>query len=279
MNSYSFFLNNRLFKEAGLDPVKDAPKTWDDIVKLNPKLTKRDGDRVTQKGLELRMTAGDHWIAPLFYSLLYQAGGDVLKDGKPAFNQDAGVKAFETWKSVAIAPKVSKNSSTSPFQDFADEQDAIMFGPPNSGAVIELLNPKLKGNYTVVPFVQMNPAKPVTIMYSFNLVVNAKAPDDKKKVAWDFIQFATSKPTLWMQKTRMINPVKGWYETPEVKQVPFLDVFINDLAIGKPYPRTESYNELQGVIARATERVILENANPKASLDQAADEFERATKR
>jgi multiple sugar transport system substrate-binding protein len=275
MNSYSFFLNTRLFKRAGLDPVKDAPKTWEDIVKLNSKLTKKEGDRVVQKGFEMRY-AGDHWLAPMFWSLLYQAGGDVLKEGKPVFNQEAGVKAFEIWKTLTVAPKVSKNTSSSPYQDFADEQDAMMFGPPNSGAVIELLNPKLKGNYVVVPFVQLNPDKPVAVMYSFNLVVNIKASDDKKKVAWDFIQFATSQPTLWMERTRMINPVKGWYETPAAKQVPFIDIFIKDLAQGRPFPRTVHYNELQGAVARATERIIFQNVDPKRSLDQAAAEFARA---
>ena len=29
-NSMSLFINNRAFVEAGLDPVKNAPKTWDD---------------------------------------------------------------------------------------------------------------------------------------------------------------------------------------------------------------------------------------------------------
>ncbi len=276
MNSYSLFINNRLFKAAGLDPVKDAPKTWDDIAKLNQQLTKRDGDRVTQKGFEMRYSAGDHWMAQMFHFLIYQAGGNVLQDGKPVFNQEPGVKAMNVWKSVTVAPQVSKNTSASPYQDFADEQDVMSYMPPNASAVIELLNPNLKGNYTAVPFPQMNPDKPITMMYSFNLVVNAKASDDKKKVAWDFIQYVTSKPQLWMDKTRMINPVKGWYDAPEAKQVPYLDVFVKDLSLGKVLARTEHYNELQSALARAIERIILQNADPKQSLDQAAEEYSRA---
>jgi multiple sugar transport system substrate-binding protein len=275
MNSYSLFINNRLFKEAGLDPAKDAPKSWDDIAALNQKLTKRTGDRITQKGYEMRYS-GDHWMAQMYHFLVYQAGGDILKDGKPVFNSDAGVKAFNVWKSVTVAPQVTKNTSASPYQDFADEQDVMAYMPPNGGAVVELLNPKLKGNYTVVPFPQMSPASAVTMMYSFNLVVNARASDDKKKVAWDFIRYVTSKPQLWMEKTRMVNPVKGWYETPEAKQVPYLDIFVKDLSLGKPLARTVHYNELQSALARAIERVVLQNVDPKQSLDQAAAEYSRA---
>jgi Bacterial extracellular solute-binding protein len=43
MNAFSLFLNNRLFKEAGLDPQKDAPKSWEDVGRLSKK---RAVDRV-----------------------------------------------------------------------------------------------------------------------------------------------------------------------------------------------------------------------------------------
>ena len=32
------------------------------------------------------------------HHLIYQAGGEVVIDGRPAFNSDAGVKAMEVWK-------------------------------------------------------------------------------------------------------------------------------------------------------------------------------------
>ena len=43
MNAHSLYMNNRMFREAGLDPTKDAPKTWDDVVRLSKLLTKRGG--------------------------------------------------------------------------------------------------------------------------------------------------------------------------------------------------------------------------------------------
>ncbi|HSF05987.1 MAG TPA: extracellular solute-binding protein [Methylomirabilota bacterium] len=275
MNAFSLFLNNRLFKEARLDPQKDAPRSWEDVARLSKALTKRQGERVVQKGFEMRY-AGDHWLAFMFHTLVYQAGGDVLKDGKPVFNNDAGVRALTIWKDVTVAPKVSQNTGASPYHDFAVEQDAMTFAGPNGGAVVEAINPKMKGNYTVVPLPQIDPGKPRTMMYSFNLVVNAKASPEVKTVAWDFIQSATSQPTLWMQRTRMVQPVKGWFDTAEAKQVPYLDIFIRDLSIGRPMARSQNFNELQAAIARAVDRVVLQGADPRRSLDQAAEEFNRA---
>ena len=82
MNAHSLYINNRLFREAGLDPAKDAPKTWEDVVKLNKALTKQKADRIVQKGWEMRYAA-EHWLAQMFQILLYQVGGEMTRDGKP----------------------------------------------------------------------------------------------------------------------------------------------------------------------------------------------------
>src|SRR5512141_177088 len=42
-NSMSLFLSNKAFEAAGLSTVKDAPKTWNDMKALGPKLKKVQG--------------------------------------------------------------------------------------------------------------------------------------------------------------------------------------------------------------------------------------------
>ena len=128
----------------------------------------------------------------------YQAGGDVIRDGKPVFNTEAGLKALAVWKSVSVAPQVTQNTAASPYMDFAMEQDAMTFAGPNGGASIEKVNPQMKGNYTVARLPAIQADRPATVVYSYNWAVNAKAPDDAKKVAWDFIRFASTRPAEWM---------------------------------------------------------------------------------
>jgi multiple sugar transport system substrate-binding protein len=277
MNAHSLYINNRLFREAGLDPVKDAPRTWDDVARLNPLLTKRQGDRIVQKGWEMRY-AGEHWLARMFLILLYQGGADALKDGKPAFNGEAGVKALQVWKTLTVAPKVTQNTLASPYQDFAMEQDAMTFAGPNAGASIEKINPKMKDAYTVAQLPAISADRPRTIVYSYNWAVNAKASEDQRKAAWDFIHYCAIRPAEWMAVAKYLQPVKGWYETRAARQTPFLNVFIHDLSVGKPMPQTKHYPELQASLARMIERVVFNNADPKQALDQAAEEFSRAAK-
>ena len=277
MNAHSLYINNRLFREAGLDPLKHAPRTWDDVVRLNGVLTRRQGERVVQKGWEMRY-AGEHWLARMFTILVYQADGEMIRDGRPAFHGEAGVQALSVWRRATVAPRVSQNTIASPYQDFAAEQDAMTFGGPNAGASIEKINPGLKGGYTVARLPAISADRPVTVVYWYGWAVNARASDDQKRAAWDFVRYASTRPAEWMATARYLQPVRGWYETPAARRIPFLDVFVHDLSVGRPMPRTRHYVELQAALARMIERVILGDAPPRRALAQAAEEFTRATR-
>jgi multiple sugar transport system substrate-binding protein len=43
---FSLYLNKKHFREAGLDPDKDYPRTWEDIGRVGKKLVKMEGDRI-----------------------------------------------------------------------------------------------------------------------------------------------------------------------------------------------------------------------------------------
>ena len=277
MNAHSLYVNNRLFREAGLDPGRDVPRTWAEVARLNGVLTRRRGERIVQKGWEMRY-AGEHWLARMFTILVYQAGGEMLRDGRPAFHGEAGRHALAVWQSLTVAPRVSQNTLASPYQDFASEQDAMTFGGPNAGASIEKINPRLKDGYTVARLPAIHADRPVTVVYWYGWAVNARAPDDQKRAAWDFVRYASTRPAEWMATARYLQPVRGWFETPAARQVPFLEVFVHDLSVGRPMPRTRHYVELQASLARMIERVILGGAEPRRALEQAAEEFTRATR-
>ncbi len=50
------------------------------------------------------------------------------------------------------------------------------------------------------------------------------------------------------------------------------------MSLAVPRARTENFNEYQAALARASQRVLFENADAKESLDQAAAEYDAATK-
>jgi multiple sugar transport system substrate-binding protein len=278
MASHSLHLNNRLFREAGLDPVRDAPRTWDDVARLNRVLTKRKDGRIVQKGFEFRYV-DERAVTVNFHHLIYQAGGEVLdREGRPAFNGDAGVKAMEVWKSVTVAPAVTRNTSASPFQDFGSEQDAMSYIGPNGQAQAASINPRMRGNVTVAPLPQIHPGAPAAANFAYVIVVNGRVSDARRQVAWDFIAHALADPKPWLGNGALL-PRKGWATSAEAQALlPFYEVLMRDIAIGRPLARTPHFAELQGALARMVERVILNRADPKPALSQAAEEFERATR-
>ena len=52
------------------------------------------------------------------------------------------MKAMEVWKSVTVAPSVTRNTSASPFQDFGSEQDAMSYIGPNGEAQAANMDPR-----------------------------------------------------------------------------------------------------------------------------------------
>lgn len=268
-------INNRMFRAAGLDPVKNAPKTWIDVAKLNTLLTKQQGGAIVQKGFEMRYAGDGRWQAQLFQILLVQAGGAATRAGLPAFNNDAGVRALAVWRSVTVNPRVTHNTAASPYQDFAAEQDVMTVADPNAGPFIEGINPAMAGNYTVAPLPQMSPDRSVSAVYSDNWAVNAKAPEDRRVVAWDFVHFAATQPRLFWTAARHFQPVQ-WYDPLAARQLPFLGVYVREVSIARPLARSTHYPELQSSLARMIDRVILNGADPKQALDQAADEYAAA---
>ena len=87
-------VNTKQFKEVGLDPVKDEPKTWEQLGEVAKRLTVKDGSKFTRQGFKWAMHASQ-WTAFQFNPILLQAGGQWFdKDGKCTVNNEAGVRAM-----------------------------------------------------------------------------------------------------------------------------------------------------------------------------------------
>jgi len=151
-----------------------------------------------------------------------------------------------------------------------------MFGP-NGATFTEFVNPKMKGNYTYARLPQINPDKPFAQALVFSLSVNAKASEDKQKVAHDFIQYMGMQPEVWLKATGQVTPMASLRTSATAREImPFLDVALADLLVAQPNSRTEYVAQLDTALKAAAERVVFENQDPKASLDQAAEEFTKS---
>jgi multiple sugar transport system substrate-binding protein len=282
MNSQSLMINTRLFKAAGLDPQKDAPKTWDDVVRLQPELTKRDASgQITQKGFEFIWARPDTISTWGVQLLTQQAGGKILEDdGKtPAFNSDAGVQALEMIKKVSVDPSVTRNTAAVVQQDWASELNIMGQGGPNWGILCETINPNVKGNYIFSDMPQLNLSKPANLFIVFSIAVNNGAPDEQKAVAHDLIRFMAQQPEQFLKYTGQLTPATSLATSASARQVmPFLDIALHDLQIAIPPLNSGYVPQLNDAFKAAAERVVYENQPAKESLDQAEADFQQAIK-
>jgi multiple sugar transport system substrate-binding protein len=267
-------LSTDAFKEVGLDPVKDAPKTWDDLKRVGEMLKKTENGTVVRKGYDFPYQS-QRWQLQAFQPMVEQFGGTLLNEDQTQcmLNSEAAVSALTLWKDVTAVtgdPNTTLTSPTDPNRDFMDGRVAIwMTGP---WATNQLLDSELQDHWAVTSLPQLDPENPHTMMYGFTWGVNKDKPDVNKMVAWDFIRFMLSNPEEWLQKASFIQPRVGLLETETAQSFPYIDVHLKDVETATWYLRSVYTNEIVQIVGRAIERTIFQGIDPQASLDQAQEE-------
>jgi ABC-type glycerol-3-phosphate transport system substrate-binding protein len=282
---YCNYLNTKHFKEVGLDPEKDAPQTWDQLGMVAQKLTIREGDKFVRQGFKFAMHAAA-WTVIQFNPILIGAGGSWFgPDGKCTVNNEAGVKAMTTRASIALKyraedPADSIATNPLPQLDWLKERCSMFFVHPLPPVLIEKENPAMASGhyYRPVQYPGYVAGKGNSTTYGFNLVINARAPKQKQEVLHDLYRFILSDPVdAWKAAAPFPLALKGnWTEDPLVKKFPHVEQILLARDNGVPLPRCLVYNELADAMHRAVQRVLLEKADVKASLDTAAAEIDRA---
>ncbi len=280
-NSMSLFINNKLFAAAGLDPKKDAPRTWDDMKALGPKLKKVQGNRTVQKAFDFPYHSA-RWEVQDFQPLTEQFGGKILSDdGRTAYlNSPEAVKALTLWRDVTKVtgdPRTTMNTPSNPNQDFVDGRVAMWITGP--WATPQIRQSAIGDDFTVVSLPQVDPSKPRTMVYGWMWGVNKAKPDAQKVAAWDFVKFMLAKPDEWLGKVGFVQPVKSLDQSETASKFPYFAVHMRDVATASWYIRSEFTNEIGQALGRAIERVVYDGADPKTSLDQAQAEVEKVLKK
>jgi multiple sugar transport system substrate-binding protein len=277
MNSFSLYLNKQCFDDVGLTVETDYPKTWDDLIEIGQDMVKYDDQgRMIREAFDFSYN-GPTWHQFMFEILLHQLGGEVLdNNGKASFNGPEGVEALTLWRDILFEyqlgdPNLSISTGTVPNEDFTQGNMCMWQTGPWALPQIEVNEETFK-NTVVVTTPQMDADKPATLLYGFAFMLNAASYPEKNAVAQDFVRFAVSDPEGWMRECVFIQPKTGWFESEAAKETAFFDVFMTDIGHGRYLVRSENFNEISQKIMDAIDRVIFDGADPKTSLDQAAEE-------
>lgn len=175
------FINNEIFAKAGLDPVKDAPKTWEDMERVGKIIKEKTG--LPAFAIEF---ANLGWEEPL------RVGSDVFSKDlqKVAFNNSKVAARLEYLRRVYAAGLMPKNLPDYQAVRSMFEQSQIAMFPLGLSMYrwIKSDNPKLA--FTVAPYpVSPNGANRLHVsMMNFVVMKASKV----KKEAVEVGKFLTS---------------------------------------------------------------------------------------
>ena len=275
---WSLLINKPEFTAAGLRIPQDIPHTWAQVAALQKKLTKYDtGGQLVRRGFGVRYTAGPQWYAMLFVASVESQGASVLdREGNPLLTSPAAAKAMQIFQMIAVAPTITKDVQTSPYQDFADGLDVMSYGGPNAVSFATRLNPNLKGNIYVAQLPSLSGQVGGAPKYSFDYCVNKGASADEQYAAWSLVDYMTARGNLFWSKTGAIQPRVTFFASPEVKDTPFINVFKNELIHAQALPQTKHWGQLQGAIQNGVQKVVFKQEAIPQALQEMQQEYLQA---
>lgn len=266
------YWNKALFAEAGLDPER-APATWEEMVEIGKKLTKRDANgNITQWGVRIPTSGFPYW---LFQGLTTQ--NEVIlanRDGnKTNFNDPKVVDALQylvdlSKKHAIMEPGIVEWGTTP--KAFFEGQAAMMW--------------TTTGNLTNVrnnaPFdfgVAMLPAnkRRGAPTGGGNFYLFKGSSDAELAAAVDFIQWITepAQSAKWTMATGYVAPRAETWETDVMKQYvadfPPALVAKEQLAFAVAELSTYQNQRITKIFNDALHAAITGAKDPKAALDEA----------
>ncbi len=280
LGNYGLFINGQLFKEAGLDPVEDAPKTWEDIMKIAPLLTKRDDSgNIIQRAFDFAYPLPDEIVGGgiTYTGMAYQLGGTVLSDDhtEGTVNTDAWVKTYSFVRDYAAefgGPSLTPSS----IGFYEGTVAMVISGPWYMSSIIQENNPDMVDDVVTAPFPRWETGlvnDSGSALYAYGLHVNSQASPEVQEASWKLAAALTNQPERYFSEALLLQPRLSLTENQELMDSSFASMFILDMAGSPSLPALKNFGELPGILDRALERVLLEGADVQASLDTANDEL------
>ena len=261
--------NKKMFDEAGLAYPKDD-WSWEDFRATAKKLT---NPAKNQYGTAYSVSGSEDTTWHL-WPLLWQNGGEILDGTKPTFNSDAGVKALETLRQIAVDDK-------SMYLDQTDEKYGPLFNSGRVGMMIsgpwsllDLKTAKLDYDVALLPGTN---GDHTTVSGPDLWVLFDHSDANRAGATRDFAKWLTSAETdakwnlavgnLPLRTTEKDTPAFKKYTEEYKGGQKFFDNLAN---AKKARPTVAGYEVLSRNVGDAIAQVLQGKATAKEALDAAA---------
>ncbi|HEX2552579.1 MAG TPA: extracellular solute-binding protein [Microvirga sp.] len=269
VRSLALFYNKKLFEQAGLDPAK-PPQTLDELLAAAQKAAKRDGaGNLLSAGITLDMAGQDHqWWREV---LVRQFGGAPYSadSRKVTYDSEAGARALQFYVDLQQKHKVGQVG-------FMDEGQAAFRAGRAAMTIDGTFRLGAFGNikgfeWGVTELPANAEGKRSNYASYWVNAITTKAQGEKLEASKKFLAFVTSPEAmeLWLKTVG---------EVPARRSVALTEKNLADPVYG-PFLKALEYSQTTLFVDEAaqrqitmdmTNRVLLQNQDPKASLAEAA---------
>ena len=271
LTNWCIFINKKVFRDAGLDPEKDYPKTWEEMVEVSDKLCIREGEILNRRGFDFRYP----YYLVAMVPMVEQLGGQLISDdGKTAIvNDEAWLKFLKFMQEWGPSGRnLGSPTYTNARKLFNMDNNDI--GMCNTGLYqigrINADNPAFYDSkeWMVVPFpVFKDAVKDVpAAYYGHYYMVNGQKSKENQQMAWKFVAYMLSHSEEYLTKVTIVQPTVELMSSETYKSMPYSDVFTNDMAKGHIVYYGENSAKIQSHIREAVESVMLAGVSPEDAL-------------
>ena len=95
---------------------------------------------------------------------------------------------------------------------------------------------------------------------------NSQKSSREQEAAWEFITYMLSHPEEYLAEVGLIQPTKALMSSETFKNIPYGDVFADDLAKGHMVYYAENSAKIQELMKEAVEGVLLSGIAPEKAL-------------
>jgi multiple sugar transport system substrate-binding protein len=253
-----------LYKEAGVS----VPKTWQEYNDNAAKLTGNGVYGASWVGIGEQLQSS--WISR------YWGSGQPLceEDWRPAFVNDAGVNAIQLLRdALQYAPEGM------PGWDIPTHKNAVLNGEL---AQAELWPSFIRadardpGKSKIVDRWELTPFPGPSELSLWNLAIPETSP--RKDLAWEWIKMYTTPENAkrFALQFGIGSPQKATWSDPELTgRYPEYPQILAAIEAGKPIWRIAQFQAAWDVLQKELEKTVYQGADPKATLQSIADEWNR----
>jgi multiple sugar transport system substrate-binding protein len=279
LSTYGMFINAGHFRDAGLDPDRNYPRTWDEgddsIAQLGRKLVQTDGTNITRQAFGM---SGYAVVLNIVYQAqIRQLGGSIIgPDGRSStINSPAGVRALTTYFDFVHKYKISAPTGEklqNPGFDTGDTSIVVEGGPWFYTHLRES-SPTIfqdGDGVRVYPFPRYKDGEDVPCP-NYGYAYHVAAASENQREAWELINHLSSFPELHLERAGQIQTRKGWENSQPAKEFPYFDVWMKELGGGTAYME----DPLNEAVYKAMSLSIFDAVAPKEALDRVKPEIDK----